>query len=483
MPSKLEELVSRAKTVPVDEIGSRIGVHFGESGFAICPFHQDSSPSLYYQDRVNRAKCYACNWSGDGIALVQGVLRKTFKEAISFILGRSASIEESLAKSGPSRKPDREISGWPPNEKTREIWDWFSRESRNPRNASLAWDYLETRGILREESIRYRIGGVSDPGRMLSDLMDAGFTEQSLLESGLVSHSKKTGRRYFNFFAPSTVFIHHEMGGEICGFSGRFLPPEPATHGRFIKLRGLPSFPWTTRFDSNREKGILVTEGVLDAISASILLGFRSAISPGGGTCVIGQELIQNASQKAGVKDFLIAADDDEAGINASILWKNEIMGNCPEAKVAVLSPRAYCDMHGLSSDGVKDWNDVLKKSRSPKPVYKPDLLPEYVPPGPKPGENSLDILARLLFPSSSPLRDEKELKSMLQGLDPEEITGSYYVSHHAAAIKMISDGESWASVASWIEGQLPLVKNLRSRRSLAWVALQRNLPLFGIRI
>lgn len=48
--------------------------------FALCPFHDDHHPSLYVKNGFGF--CFACNWSGDLIDLLQERDGMSFKEAV-----------------------------------------------------------------------------------------------------------------------------------------------------------------------------------------------------------------------------------------------------------------------------------------------------------------------------------------------------------------------------------------------------------------
>ncbi len=51
--------------------------------FAICPFHNEKTPSLYLKN--NFAYCFGCNWKGDTIAFVMKIKGFTFPQAIKYL--------------------------------------------------------------------------------------------------------------------------------------------------------------------------------------------------------------------------------------------------------------------------------------------------------------------------------------------------------------------------------------------------------------
>ena len=63
-----------------DELGIKVVRHL-----ALCPFHGDRHPSLYFDVKRNRFKCFACGASGDVIDLVMKYNNVGFKEAVGRI--------------------------------------------------------------------------------------------------------------------------------------------------------------------------------------------------------------------------------------------------------------------------------------------------------------------------------------------------------------------------------------------------------------
>ncbi|MBI4540066.1 MAG: hypothetical protein HY704_11230 [Gemmatimonadetes bacterium] len=74
--------VDRARAVPVTEVARRLGLDVNRHGYARCPFHDDSRPSLHLNDRKGRAFCNPCGRSWDGLALLMAVRRVSFADAV-----------------------------------------------------------------------------------------------------------------------------------------------------------------------------------------------------------------------------------------------------------------------------------------------------------------------------------------------------------------------------------------------------------------
>lgn len=70
--------LARAKAYPITDI-----IKFNNSGFALCPVHNEKTGSLKYYPKQNRAHCFGgCGKSFDSIDIYQIVNNCSFKEAI-----------------------------------------------------------------------------------------------------------------------------------------------------------------------------------------------------------------------------------------------------------------------------------------------------------------------------------------------------------------------------------------------------------------
>lgn len=65
------DLFQLCRRVPAAEAARRLGIEVrwrGERGWALCPLHGDSRPSLMF-DRAGRWHCFGCGRGGDAAAL------------------------------------------------------------------------------------------------------------------------------------------------------------------------------------------------------------------------------------------------------------------------------------------------------------------------------------------------------------------------------------------------------------------------------
>lgn len=79
--------VERARGVSITEVAAQLGLEANGHGWALCPFHADSDPSLHVNEAKQAAFCNVCGESWDGIALLMDMENLEFHEAVKEIAG------------------------------------------------------------------------------------------------------------------------------------------------------------------------------------------------------------------------------------------------------------------------------------------------------------------------------------------------------------------------------------------------------------
>ena len=86
MVSKCQsQSVKDIRDMPIEEVAMKMGIEVGRQHKALCPFHQDRHPSLHFDIKRNRYKCFSCGASGNVIDLVMRYMNIGFKEAMEWM--------------------------------------------------------------------------------------------------------------------------------------------------------------------------------------------------------------------------------------------------------------------------------------------------------------------------------------------------------------------------------------------------------------
>ena len=76
--------INKLNELPIESVASALGLTVSHHK-SLCPFHNDSHPSLTYHRGKNRYKCYVCDAHGGVIDLVMNYLHKDFLSACRWL--------------------------------------------------------------------------------------------------------------------------------------------------------------------------------------------------------------------------------------------------------------------------------------------------------------------------------------------------------------------------------------------------------------
>ena len=81
--------IQKLRELPIEAVAERLGLQVSRHK-ALCPFHDDTHPSLSFYTRKNTYHCFVCGAHGGVIDLVMNYLRKGFVEACRWLeIGRA----------------------------------------------------------------------------------------------------------------------------------------------------------------------------------------------------------------------------------------------------------------------------------------------------------------------------------------------------------------------------------------------------------
>ena len=93
--------IQKLRELPIEGVAQRLGLRV-ERHKSLCPFHDDSHPSLSYRVSKNTYRCFVCGASGGTIDLVMRHLHVDFKEACRWL----ADEHNVIIDHSPFLRPD-----------------------------------------------------------------------------------------------------------------------------------------------------------------------------------------------------------------------------------------------------------------------------------------------------------------------------------------------------------------------------------------
>ncbi len=192
----------------------------GRDLVGLCPWHDDSRPSL----RVNRErqywKCWVCNVGGDVFSFIMRREGVGFREALEMLAERAGVVLPSARPAAPGSPDDKrtlyQAAAWAEEQ--------FHRYLLQAPEAEPARRYIAERQINSESVRRYRLGFSPNSWQWLLDrAKGTPYSPQVLEALGLASRSSRSGN-YFDFFRGRLIFPIRDSQSRPVAFGARHLP-------------------------------------------------------------------------------------------------------------------------------------------------------------------------------------------------------------------------------------------------------------------
>jgi len=253
----------------------------GRNFKAICPFHNEKTPSFIVSPERQIWHCFGgCNKGGDVYAFLMEYENLEFVEALRILAKRTGvQLRESSFEAGVSSK--KEII-YKLNRAALEFYHYVLIKHKAGKKAL---NYLIKERKLDARLIEtFMLGFSPKDGIDLSNYLISKkkYKKEDLIEAGLAFYA---GSRVMDFFRNRVMFPLFDHRGNVVGFSGRAID-EPYSGGKYINTKdtlvyhkGSMFFGLNTAKEEIKklDKAIIV-EGELDVISC-FSVGIKNAIA------------------------------------------------------------------------------------------------------------------------------------------------------------------------------------------------------------
>ncbi|MCH7751377.1 MAG: DNA primase [Planctomycetes bacterium] len=263
----------------VDLVGSYVALRRQGRGYvALCPWHDDSRPSLQVNPERQSFKCWVCDIGGDIFSFLMRTEGIEFREALEMLADRAGiTLAPTDRQGGEQSQFDRRnllrAMAWA----EKQYCECLSQaEAAEP-----ARRYLAERGISSESISQFRLGfAPASWDWLLNRAVQAGSSPAVLERVGLVSR-RQSGEGYYDRFHGRLMFSIRDVRSRPIAFGGRVLPgvddsdPDRA-EAKYINSPETPLFNKSSqlyaldlaRAGIAHEQGIVVMEGYTDVIMA-----------------------------------------------------------------------------------------------------------------------------------------------------------------------------------------------------------------------
>lgn len=292
----------------------------GRTFMAVCPFHEEKTPSMSVDRARGLYHCFGCGKGGDLFSFVQETQGLDFAESLD-LLARKAGVTLTKDPDEAKRRGRRGAAV----EAIRQAIDVYHGRLKTAPDAGPARAYLRSRGYDKDEIEKWRIGFAgTDWDTLNKELRASGIDQQALTDAGL---SRKGPRGLYDFFRGRLMFPIHDLRGDPVGFGGRQVvgvepeqtnnpdakyvnSPDSIVYQKSRLLYGLDR----ARAAMATANQAVVVEGYTDVI-AMHLAGVETAVATCGTALGDGHfDLLRRFTERV-----VLAFDSDAAGAKAAL--------------------------------------------------------------------------------------------------------------------------------------------------------------------
>jgi DNA primase len=288
----------------------------GSAYKALCPFHEEKSPSFIVNRGDNHYHCFGCGAHGDAIAFLMNHLKMGFTESVESLAEKFGVVlerDDKVENTGPSKTLLKEAM-----QLACRFYHFMLLHSEE---GVQALQYLYKRGIDLDFIQRFEVGFAPRQRNALYKILkNKELSDPVLQGAGLLSISEDGTKR--DFFSDRIMFPIRDGMGNVIGFSGRKFKEE-TFGGKYINTSETPLFKKShvlfglsySRKTITKERKALVVEGQIDCLRL-IQEGFDYTIA-GQGTA-FGEGHVRELLN-LGVQTVYLALDGDTAGEEAAV--------------------------------------------------------------------------------------------------------------------------------------------------------------------
>ncbi len=363
----------------VDDVKSRIDIvdviseytalqKAGRNFKALCPFHQEKTPSFVVFPDTQTWRCFgACSEGGDIFSFVMKAEGWDFSETLREMAKR-AGVE--LRQQSPQEDAQQAQHERLLNLLT-ETAQFFHDQLRDAPQAQIARDYIFDRGLTQETAEAFMLGYAPDDWRQaLHHLQMRGYTQDEVIEAGVAIRNDK-GNVYDRFRHRLVIPIRDNRGRTV-GFGARAFDKDAVPKylnspqgPLFDKSHLLYGLDLARRVIRETETAVIV-EGYMDVMQA-YQAGFANVVAQMGTALTEAQlRLLDRYANR-----LVLALDADAAGIKATMRGLNVAQETLGGEQTVTFDPRGMMRYTGMLNMDIRvvslpdglDPDDLIRES------------------------------------------------------------------------------------------------------------------------
>ena len=307
----------RRKNDIVDIIGERIPLEKrGKNYFGVCPFHDDTNPSMSVSKEKQIYTCFSCHATGNVFTFLMNYEHKEFNQVLNDLASRVGITLNGFKVKKQSTKYDEWYKIYDLANKYYQN-NLLSKEGEGSRN------YLRNRSIDDETVKEFEIGYSLKTRDDLTKLLTAKGHSVDLLNKIGISNEDH------DIYNSRLMFPLHDLNGKVIGFSGRIITS--GKQNKYLNTKETELFKkgkllyhyHIAKEEARVKKSIIIMEGFMDIIRASTV-GIKNTVATMG--TALTRDHIKEIKRLS--NNIILCFDGDEAGVKATLasgeLFKKE---------------------------------------------------------------------------------------------------------------------------------------------------------------
>ena len=222
-PRTIDAVKERADIV--DVVGEHVVLKKkGREFVGVCPFHDDSKPSMTVSPAKQFYYCFSCGAGGNSIKFLMEFQRQSFSEVV-LELARKYQLPVETVDGPQQERLRQQLSQREKLQRAMALASgWFRSQLRTPAGESAAHYLTSERGLSAATQETFCLGYAPDcwDGLLTHLHKVEGLVPELLVSAGLVI-PRKGGNGFYDRFRHRVMVPIHDRQGRVIGFGGRSL--------------------------------------------------------------------------------------------------------------------------------------------------------------------------------------------------------------------------------------------------------------------